>query len=124
MRDIIPPPSPKIKVKKGKLPAAIADYNARVLISSIASYQEMTKGKICCYLKSGETVTLDFDVAYLSEKAMKVLDAHFNIEQPIHDACEICVRRDVIYPAESPRKYCDYCFGDREYFTAQEDKDE
>jgi hypothetical protein len=119
MRDSIPPPSPKGKPKRSKLPAAIADQDTRVPISSIAAYQEMTDGKLSCFLKSGETITLDFDVSYLSKKAMAILDAHFNIEQPVWYACDVCLNKDKIDPEESNgRTFCDFCYKDREYFKS------
>lgn len=126
MRNNIPAPSPKHPIRKNKLPAAIADENCCIPISSIASYQEMDGGKICCFLKSGETITLDFDVEYLSGKAMAVLDAHFNIEQPIYIACDVCVNKDKLDPEEAAKRtFCDFCYKDRGHFAPpEEDEDE
>ena len=111
--------------QKGK-PPVFGDIHRRCLVSSIAGYELREDGVIYIFLKSGETVELQFNVDYLAAKAMEKLDGYFKVDTPEGDPCEICVRKDVEDPALAEddhiedKTYCKQCDDDEFYVKFRE----
>ena len=105
--------------KKTK-PETFGDKHSRCLISSIAGYDLIDGGKIQIHLKSGETMELFYQVEYLAKLAFDKLDSYFKVDAPEAIACNICVNKDKIDPAEenNNRTFCDFCYKDKEHFKA------
>jgi len=104
---------------KTKRLEAFGDKNGRCLISSIAGYETAGNNDINIHLKSGETVTLQFNKTYLQKKAMEHLDRHFTIEMPETNPCNVCSSKDkpIAKPSEYEKTRCDRCFAGKPHFS-------
>jgi len=120
MKDNIPAPTAKLK-KKGIKPVAFGDKFVRCLIASIASYELRKYGKIDINQKSGDTITLDFEVDYLGEIAFAELDSYFKTNLPMAKACDVCANKNRVDPEEADgplkRTFCDFCYAEKSHFA-------
>jgi hypothetical protein len=98
-----------IMTTKRKKPEAFGNNHRRCLIASIGSYGQVANGVIEIYLKSGETVSLDFEVDYLAQAALKKLDSYFTVDKMPASACKICSNNDVPDDEHNHLTHCDSC---------------
>ena len=106
-------------------PEVFGDKHRRCLISSIAGYEATGKGGVNIHLKSGETVTLEFNKEYLQKLAMARLDGYFALDTPETDCCTVCVKKNVAHDDPGPHRkvFCDNCYSDRSNFESPEGKE-
>ena len=108
-------------------PEVFGDLCGRCLISSIASYEWLQDGKLAIQKKSGDTITLDFEIDYLAKIAFAKLDSYFKVDIPQAVACDVCSNKDRPDPEETTgshkRTFCDFCYKGKEHFAAPIEKE-
>ena len=114
------------KKQERNMPQVFGDEYTRCIVSSISSYELLNGGEINIYQKSGDTITLDFEVDYLAKIAFAKLDSYFKVDVPQPVACVVCSNKDKANPEEgNDRSFCDFCYKDKEHFAPPEEaKDE